>query len=158
MISDPHQVRFWVRLSFLKNYKMELPWWLCHKEFTCQCRGYRFDPWPGKIPHAEEQLSPWATTPELCSRAQQLHLLSPHATSTAARVPWSLCATREAATQSLHATTREQPPLTVTREEPTRQQRPSAAKVNTVILKANKTTKWSTDRRWTSQFPHLFTT
>ena len=25
---------------------------------ACQCRRYRFNPWPGKIPHAEEQLKP----------------------------------------------------------------------------------------------------
>ena len=25
-------------------------------------QGHRFDPWPGKIPHAMQQLSPWATT------------------------------------------------------------------------------------------------
>ena len=72
----------------------------------------------------------------LGSRAQELQLLSPRATSTEARVPWSLCATtREATMQNLHATTREQPPLTATREEPMRQQRPSTAKINKVILK-----------------------
>ena len=27
-------------------------------------RGYRFEPWAGKIPHAAEQLSPCATTTE----------------------------------------------------------------------------------------------
>ena len=27
-------------------------------------RGHRFDPWPGRIPHAEEHLSPCATTPK----------------------------------------------------------------------------------------------
>ena len=27
-------------------------------------RGYGFDPWSWKIPHAMEQLSPWATTIE----------------------------------------------------------------------------------------------
>ena len=29
-----------------------------------QCRGYGFDPWFGKIPHTEGQLSPCATTTE----------------------------------------------------------------------------------------------
>ena len=29
---------------------------------TLQCRGYRFDPWSWKIPHAMEQLSLFATT------------------------------------------------------------------------------------------------
>ena len=31
---------------------------------ACQCRGHRFEPWPRKIPHAAEQLSPCATTTE----------------------------------------------------------------------------------------------
>ena len=33
-------------------------------ESICQCRGYRFDPWSGRIPHAMEQLSPCTTTIE----------------------------------------------------------------------------------------------
>jgi len=32
--------------------------------FTCQCRGHRFNPWYGKIPHAVGQLNPCATTTE----------------------------------------------------------------------------------------------
>ena len=31
---------------------------------ACQCKGYGFEPWAGKIPHATEQLSPCATTTE----------------------------------------------------------------------------------------------
>ena len=31
---------------------------------ACQCRGQRFKPWSGKIPHAAEQLSPCATVTE----------------------------------------------------------------------------------------------
>ena len=34
------------------------------KELACQCKGHGFEPWPGKIPHATEQLSPCATTTE----------------------------------------------------------------------------------------------
>ena len=37
------------------------------KELACQhrrCRRHGFDLCPGKIPHAEKQLSPWATTTE----------------------------------------------------------------------------------------------
>ena len=33
-------------------------------ESACQCRGHRFEPWSGKIPHATEQLSSCATTTE----------------------------------------------------------------------------------------------
>ena len=35
-------------------------WW----ESACQRRGHGFEPWSGKIPHAAEQLGPWATTTE----------------------------------------------------------------------------------------------
>ena len=41
-----------------------LPWWRSGWESACQCRGYGFEPWSGKIPHAAEQLGPWATTTE----------------------------------------------------------------------------------------------
>ena len=49
---------------------LELPLWLSGKEFTCQFRRHRFDPWAGKIPGAVEQVSPCTTTttkPELQS-------------------------------------------------------------------------------------------
>ena len=48
-----------------QNTTRGFPWWLSGKESTYQCRRHGFDPWSGKIPHAEEQLSPWATTSEL---------------------------------------------------------------------------------------------
>ena len=41
-----------------------LPWWCSGWESACQCRGHRFEPWSGKIPHAAEQLGPCATTTE----------------------------------------------------------------------------------------------
>ena len=41
-----------------------LPWWRSGWESACQCRGHGFEPWSGKIPHAAEQLGPWATTTE----------------------------------------------------------------------------------------------
>ena len=41
-----------------------LPWWLSGWESACQCRGHGFEPWSGKIPHAVEQLGPWATITE----------------------------------------------------------------------------------------------
>ena len=41
-----------------------LPWWCSDWESACQCRGHGFEPCSGKIPHAVEQLSPWATTTE----------------------------------------------------------------------------------------------
>ena len=41
-----------------------LPWWRSGWESACQCRGHGFEPWSGKIPHAAEQLGPWATITE----------------------------------------------------------------------------------------------
>ena len=41
-----------------------LPWWCSGWESACQCRGHELEPWSGKIPHAAEQLGPWATTTE----------------------------------------------------------------------------------------------
>ena len=51
------QSKFVLKKSFLG-----LPWWRSGSESSCQCRGHGFEPWSGKIPHAAEQLSPWATT------------------------------------------------------------------------------------------------
>ena len=41
-----------------------LPWWHSGWESACQRRGHGFEPWSGKIPHATEQLGPWATITE----------------------------------------------------------------------------------------------
>ena len=49
--------------NFLK-INSGLPWWRSSWESACQCRGHGFEPWSGKIPHAAEQLGPWATTTE----------------------------------------------------------------------------------------------
>ena len=48
----------------LKRLFLGLPWWRSGWESACQCRGRGFEPWSGKIPHAVEQLGPWATTAE----------------------------------------------------------------------------------------------
>ena len=47
----------------LKNI-VGLPWWRSGWESACQCRVHGFEPWSGRIPHAAEQLGPWATTTE----------------------------------------------------------------------------------------------
>ena len=51
---------------FYKKIKINagLPWWRSGWESACQCRGHGFEPWSGKIPHAMEQLGPWATITE----------------------------------------------------------------------------------------------
>ena len=46
------------------NLNWGLPRWHSGWESACQCRGHRLEPWSGKIPHAAEQLGPWATTTE----------------------------------------------------------------------------------------------
>ena len=48
----------------LKIIPWGLPWWRSGWESACQCRGHGFEPWSGKIPHAAEQLGPWATVTE----------------------------------------------------------------------------------------------
>ena len=53
-----------VTIFVLKSTFSGLPWWRSGWESACQCRGHGFKPWSGKIPHATEQLSPWATITE----------------------------------------------------------------------------------------------
>ena len=50
--------------SAIKKEWNGLPWWHSGWESACQCRGHGFEPWSGKIPHAAEQLGPWATIAE----------------------------------------------------------------------------------------------
>ena len=50
--------------TWLRIGNQGLPWWRGGWESACQCRGHGFEPWSGKIPHAAEQLGPWATTTE----------------------------------------------------------------------------------------------
>ena len=55
----------WTTWAFLlKSVLSGLPWWRSGWESACQCRGYGFEPWSGRIPHAAEQLGPWATITE----------------------------------------------------------------------------------------------
>ena len=106
-------------ISTVAEYKMSpqkslagLPWWPSGWESTCPCRGHRFVPWSGKIPYAVEQLSP-------------------HATTTEARVPpkektpeW------EARTPQLESV----PPLTTTQKVCMQQQRSSTVKKTYIYL------------------------
>ena len=64
------------QISQVKEFSIfGLPWWHSGWESACQCRGHGFEPWSGRIPHAAEQLGPWATTtgpahlePVLCNK------------------------------------------------------------------------------------------
>ena len=52
------------QVAWLEHPPLGLPWWRSGWESACQCRGHRFEPWTGRIPHAAEQLGPWATITE----------------------------------------------------------------------------------------------
>ena len=41
------------------KHRMELLWWLSGKEFTCQCKRHRFNPWVRKTPWRRK----WQLTP-----------------------------------------------------------------------------------------------
>ena len=86
------------------------PWWLSGKESACQCRRHGFDPWPRKIPHTTEQLTPFGKTTWPV-------LQSPRSTSREGTAVRSSC-----------VSTREQALLTPAREKPVQRQRPSTAK------------------------------
>ena len=51
-------------VTTVQNMKLPLglPWYLSSKESTCRCKRHGFNPWPGKIPRAAVQRSPYATT------------------------------------------------------------------------------------------------
>ena len=49
---------------FAEDVTRGLHCWLRGKESICQRGSHEFDPWSREIPHAEEQLSPRATTTE----------------------------------------------------------------------------------------------
>ena len=55
----------------LKIWLKGLPWWRSGWESACQCRGHGFEPWSGKIPHAAEQLGPWACVSGACALQQE---------------------------------------------------------------------------------------
>ena len=62
-----------------QNQKSGLSRWSSGQESAYHCRSHRFNPWSRKIPHASEQLSPYATTAEPV-------LWSPQATTTEAHI------------------------------------------------------------------------
>ena len=88
-------------------WEMRLPWWFTGWESDCQCRGYRFDPWSGKIPRVIGQQAKghnyWACV---------LHLLkSAHPRA------WALQQRESMAMKNLCMTT-ERNPTRSTRESP----------------------------------------
>ena len=114
--------------GFLRNIQeWGLSWWCSGWDSACQCREHGFSPWSEKIPHATEQLSPWATTtkPVCCNS-------------------WSPCAlkpvlcNRDATTmRSPDTATQSSPRSSQLEKAHMQQQRPSRAKnkINTWIKK-----------------------
>ena len=88
------------KLHDTQKWELGLPWWHSGWESACQCRGHGFDPWSGKIPHAAEQLGPWATTTE------------------PARLEPVLCNKRGRDSERPAHRDEEWPPLATTRESP----------------------------------------
>ena len=111
-----------------KTPYLKLYWWFSGKDSFCRCRRHGFNPWYRKIPHAVEQLSPWATTPE------------PTCCNHWASVPESLCsAPREAAAvRSRHIATRERPSLSSTRGKPTHQRKTEPGQRQTTTATTKK--------------------
>ena len=66
-ILQTRHYRFHIPVSLRKRERGGLPWWRSGWESACQCRGHGFEPWSGKIPHAVEQLGPWATINWACA-------------------------------------------------------------------------------------------
>ena len=96
-------VTFGIRISKvlgIKKFSPGLPWWCSGWENACQCRGHGFEPRSGKIPHAAEQLGPWATITE------------------PARLEPVLCNKRGCDSERPTHRDEERPPLAATRESP----------------------------------------
>ena len=55
----PFIVNTYIHVCICTYIYVELPWWLSHKEPTCQCRKREFHLWVGKIPWRRE----WLATP-----------------------------------------------------------------------------------------------
>ena len=88
----------------------------------------------------------------LCFGARELQLLSPHAPTTEALVPYGpgstakeITTTRSprAAARSLHTTTREEPLLTHPEKSPLRKEDPSQPKTKKIIFQKRKSWDWS---------------
>ena len=108
---------FWGRNST----DLGLAWWLRVRKVLANAGDMGLIADPGR-PHTPR--SNWARAPRL---------LSPHAATTEAPVPYSSCsATREpTAMRSAHVTTREEPPLASTREN----EDPAQSKINKILFK-----------------------
>ena len=76
------------KFTYKEKTFLGLPRWRSGWESACQCGGYGFKPWSGRILHAAEQLGPCTTTAEPA-------LWSPRATAAEACVPAACALQRE---------------------------------------------------------------
>ena len=63
--------------EFKIRYNWGFPVGSVVEQSACQCRKRGFAPWPGKIPHAAEQINPCATTTEPVLQSPEPQLLKP---------------------------------------------------------------------------------
>ena len=85
------------RLLYLAIFKEGLPCWLSGKEFACQCKRLRFDPWVGKIPSRRK----W----------------QPYSSILAWKIPWTEVPTVHRVTESWTGLNTAPPPHTHTFKE-----------------------------------------
>ena len=132
-----------LRTSLTQDQVEGLPWWRSGWESACQCRGHGFAPWSGKIPHAAEQLGPWATTTEPVRLEPVLRNKRGHDSE-----------------RPVHRD-EEWPPLAATRESPSTETKTqhSFQSINQSInqsLRKKKKTKWTTTQAvWSREFEIL---
>ena len=110
---------------------IRLPWQLSGKESACHCRRHRFNPRSGKIPHAAELLSSWATTIESVhySPGTTAPELSCHNYWSPCNLGPGLSNKRSQHDEKPAKATREEPPLlATTREKSTQQWDPAQPK------------------------------
>ena len=100
----PHPIFIWCQSKHTIGHNLVfkkaiwgLPWWRSGWESACQCRGHGFEPWSERIPHAAEQLNPWATATEParlepvlrnCKRPRQWEARAPRWKVAPARCNW----------------------------------------------------------------------
>ena len=108
----------------------ELPWWLSGKEYAWHCKREGFHPWCGKISYATEQLS-------LCTTTLEPVLLEPRNRNcwAQAQLLKPALSKREAtAMRSPGSTSREELPLSTTRERLCSKADPAQLKIINKIL------------------------
>ena len=115
-----------------------LPWWHSGWESACQCRGHGFEPWSGRIPHAAEQLGPWATSTEPARLEPVLHNKRGHGSERPAHHD------------------EEWPPLATTREKAlAKKQRPNTAIKKKMSLRSERLEFWCESCPWVALWKSL---